>query len=71
MEGRPATEGDEVADGVVEFTGALEGVDAGDPQGRRRLLLVAPAAGEQAGAHGVARRQERHRMLEDLVRERA
>jgi hypothetical protein len=55
MERRPVTEDDEIVDEVVEVAGAPEGVYASDPEGRRRLPLVAPAAGEQVGAHGLAR----------------
>ena len=55
VERHPVAEDDEIVDEVVEVAGALEGVNAGDPEGRHRFPLVAPAAGEHATAGTTTR----------------
>ena len=55
VERHPVAEDDEIVDEVVEVAGALESVNAGDPEGRHRFPLVAPAAGEHATAGTTTR----------------
>lgn len=67
-----AAQEQQAVDELVEVLRAAPAVAAaGDADDRRRSPDVAPAAGEHARPHGVAGREEREHVVEELVREGA
>jgi hypothetical protein len=58
----------QLVDKRAQATCTLEALGVVDAQGWHGFPERAPALGEDAGPHGLAGKQERHQVLEEVVR---